>query len=168
MSATQPEPSGPIVDELDHARAQEYALLATLLSRSPDIRMLTALTSCAATQARSVLRRSEAGGPCGGAGREYFELFGGLGQGALLPMHHYLAGTLYGRPLARLREALQNLGIERAGALRRTMSRCARSWPDCPRKSRPWRRPAVLCNASRLDQTHVISRMSNRRHFMLV
>jgi TorA maturation chaperone TorD len=49
------------------------------------------------------------------AGREYFELFGGLGQGALLPYaSHYLAGTLYGRPLARLRETLQNLGIERA------------------------------------------------------
>jgi TorA maturation chaperone TorD len=49
------------------------------------------------------------------AGREFFELFAGLGQHGLLPYaSHYLAGTLYGRPLARLRETLQQLGIERA------------------------------------------------------
>jgi TorA maturation chaperone TorD len=33
----------------------------------------------------------------------------------LLPYaSHYLAGTLYGRPLARLRETLQPLGVEKA------------------------------------------------------
>ena len=31
------------VDDVDRARAQEYALLATLLSRSPDERMLGGL-----------------------------------------------------------------------------------------------------------------------------
>jgi TorA maturation chaperone TorD len=47
------------------------------------------------------------------AGREFFDLFTGLGQGELLPYaSHYLAGSLYGRPLARLREAFQRLGIE--------------------------------------------------------
>jgi len=46
--------------------------------------------------------------------REYFDLFAGLGQGALLPYaSHYLTGSLYGRPLARLRETFQHLGIER-------------------------------------------------------
>ena len=29
-----------VVDEIDHARAQEYALLAILLSRSPDAEMI--------------------------------------------------------------------------------------------------------------------------------
>jgi TorA maturation chaperone TorD len=42
-------------------------------------------------------------------------LFSGLGQDALLPYaSHYLAGSLYGRPLARLRETFQNFGIETA------------------------------------------------------
>jgi TorA maturation chaperone TorD len=36
----------------------------------------------------------------------------------LLPYaSHYLTGSLYGRPLVRLRQALQHLGIERAGHL---------------------------------------------------
>jgi TorA maturation chaperone TorD len=48
------------------------------------------------------------------AGREYFDLFAGLGKGLLLPYaSHYLAGSLYGRPLGRLRETLRQLGIER-------------------------------------------------------
>jgi TorA maturation chaperone TorD len=47
--------------------------------------------------------------------REYFDLFVGIGRGLLLPYaSHYLTGALYGRPLARLREALQHLGIEKA------------------------------------------------------
>ena len=42
-------------------------------------------------------------------------MFGGLGQSPLLPYaSHYLTGSLYGRPLARLREALRRLGIESA------------------------------------------------------
>src|ERR1700738_5125468 len=42
--AMQRNGTGRIVEELDHARAQEYALLATLLSRSPDAPMITGLT----------------------------------------------------------------------------------------------------------------------------
>jgi len=50
------------------------------------------------------------------AAREYFELFTGLGQNVLLPYaSHYLTGSLYGRPLAGLRETFQLLGIERTG-----------------------------------------------------
>jgi len=50
------------------------------------------------------------------AAREYFDLFAGLGQGALLPYaSHYLTGSLYGRPLARLRETFGHLGIARDG-----------------------------------------------------
>ena len=41
-------------------------------------------------------------------------MFAGLGKGALLPYaSHYRAETLYGRPLARLRETLQHLGIQK-------------------------------------------------------
>ncbi len=47
--------------------------------------------------------------------REYFELFIGLGRGELLPYaSYYLTGFLHERPLARLRDDLNALGIERA------------------------------------------------------
>jgi TorA maturation chaperone TorD len=49
------------------------------------------------------------------AQREYFDLFIGLGRGELLPYgSYYLTGFLHERPLARLRESLAQLGIERA------------------------------------------------------
>ncbi len=48
-------------------------------------------------------------------GREYFDLFVGVGRGELLPYaSYYLTGFLYERPLARLRADLKRLGIERA------------------------------------------------------
>jgi TorA maturation chaperone TorD len=44
---------------------------------------------------------------------EYFDLFDGLGRSRFLPYaSYYLTGSLYGRPLARLRQALRNLGLE--------------------------------------------------------
>jgi TorA maturation chaperone TorD len=108
------------VDEIDRARAREYALLATLLSRSPDAEMiarLTALTGDATPlgAAHAALGQAAARTDEARAGREFFDLFTGLGQGELLPYaSHYLAGSLYGRPLARLRETFQRLSIERA------------------------------------------------------
>ena len=49
------------------------------------------------------------------AEREYFNLFIGLGRGELLPYgSYYLTGFLHERPLARLRESLARLGVERA------------------------------------------------------
>ena len=52
--------------------------------------------------------------------REFFDLFIGLGRGELLPYgSYYLTGFLHERPLARLREDLAQLGIERVeGRLR--------------------------------------------------
>jgi TorA maturation chaperone TorD len=107
------------VDEIDRARAQEYALLAILLSRSPDaemIRRLALLTGDATPlgAAHAALGQAAARTDEARAGREFFDLFTGLGQGELLPYaSHYLTGSLYGRPLARLRETFQRLGIER-------------------------------------------------------
>jgi TorA maturation chaperone TorD len=108
------------IDEVDSARAREYALLATLLSHSPDAQLLSGLASlhvdtspiglahaALAEAARQATEESVA--------REYVALFGGLGGSALLPYaSHYLADTLYGRPLARVRETLQPLGVEKA------------------------------------------------------
>jgi TorA maturation chaperone TorD len=112
--------SGRIVDEIDRARAQEYALLATLLSRSPDaelMRRLALLRGDASPLGIAHAALGEAAGRANedSARREYFELFAGLGEGSLLPYaSHYLTGALYGRPLERLRETFQDLGIESA------------------------------------------------------
>ena len=109
-----------VVDEIDQARAQEYALLSVLLSRSPDIQMIrrVALLRGDASPlgiAHTALGQAASRATEESIGREYFNLFAGLGEGLLLPYaSHYLAGSLYGRPLGRLRETLQQLGIERA------------------------------------------------------
>jgi TorA maturation chaperone TorD len=108
-----------IVDEIDHARAQEYALLATLLSHSPDSRLLSRLAGLRGDVSPIGLAHAALGEAARRANAEdvaleYFALFAGLGQSQLLPYSsHYLNGSLYGRPLARLRETLQNLGIEK-------------------------------------------------------
>jgi TorA maturation chaperone TorD len=109
-----------VVDEIDHARAQEYALLAILLSRSPDMQMIGRLAllrgdSSLLGTAHTALGEAASRANVESASREYFDLFAGLGKGLLLPYaSHYLTGSLYGRPLGRLRETLQQLGIERA------------------------------------------------------
>jgi TorA maturation chaperone TorD len=108
------------VDEIDRARAQEYALLATLLSRSPDAQMIGRLALLRGDASPLGVAHNALGEAAGRAnednlGREYFGLFIGLGGGLLLPYaSHYLTGLLHGRPLARLRETLRHLGIEKA------------------------------------------------------
>ena len=110
-----------IVDEIDRARAQEYALLTTLLSRSPDAQLISRLALLDGNAspigvAHTALGEAATRTNEEDAGREYLDLFIGLGRGLLLPYSsHYLTGTLYGRPLARLRQTLQLLGIEKAG-----------------------------------------------------
>ena len=111
-----------VIDEIDQARAQEYALLATLLARSPDAGLLSRLASLRGDAspiglAHTALAKSAQRTSAENVSREYFALFAGLGKGALLPYaSHYLAETLYGRPLARLRETLQQLGVEKTPA----------------------------------------------------
>jgi TorA maturation chaperone TorD len=108
------------VDEINRARAQEYALLAILLSRSPDTEMIGRLASLTGDAtplgaAHAALGEAAARTDVTRAGREFFDLFTGLGAGELQPYaSHYLTGSLYGRPLSRLRETLRRLGIERA------------------------------------------------------
>ena len=107
------------IDELDRARAQEYALLATLLGRSPDADALRRLALLAGDNsplgaAHAALGAAAARVSHPTVSREYFDLFGGLGDKGLMPYaSFYLAGSLYGRPLERLRATLQDLGIER-------------------------------------------------------
>jgi TorA maturation chaperone TorD len=109
-----------LVDEVDQARAREYALLATLLARSPDARMIGRLSRLHGDAsplgvAHTALGEAAAEAHAEGVQREHFDLFVGLGRGGLLPYaSYYLTGSLYGRPLAELRETLRWLGIERA------------------------------------------------------
>jgi TorA maturation chaperone TorD len=107
------------VDETDRARAGEYALLAALLSHSPDADMIVRLVNLGgdATQlgaAHAALRCAAASMKPEQIEREYFDLFVGLGGGELFPYaSYYLTGYLHGRPLARLRETLKQIGLER-------------------------------------------------------
>jgi TorA maturation chaperone TorD len=108
-----------IVDEVDAARAQEYALLSTLLARSPDGDLLRRLSRLRGDQspmgmAHSAIAAAAARAKAEVVEREYFNLFVGLGRGELMPYaSYYLTGFLHERPLARLRGDLGRIGIER-------------------------------------------------------
>src|SRR5262249_8643285 len=105
-------------DAVDAVRAQEYALLATLLARAPDaalLRRVAILTGDATPLglAHAALAEAAAAHSADQIAREYFALFVGIGRGELLPYgSYYLTGFLHERPLARLRADLQGLGIE--------------------------------------------------------
>ena len=116
--------SGPIsaahqVDDIDHARAREYSLLAALLSRSPDAQMIEHLARLDGDTtplgiAHGVLSAAATSAKPERIEREYFDLFVGLGHGELFPYaSYYLTGYLYGRPLAQFRDTLKQMGIER-------------------------------------------------------
>ncbi len=107
------------IDEIDHARAREYSLLAALLSRSPDAQMIEHLVGLSGDATPLGAAHAALGAAAPGVDperieREYFDLFVGLGRGELFPYaSYYLTGYLYGRPLARVRETLKQLGLER-------------------------------------------------------
>jgi TorA maturation chaperone TorD len=113
-------PNGGDVEEVDAARAQEYTLLAALLSRAPDQALLDRLATLRGDAsplgvAHAALAEAASHATAERAEREYFDLFIGLGRGELLPYgSYYQSGFLHERPLARLREQLTRLGIERA------------------------------------------------------
>lgn len=123
-----------MVDEINHARAQEYALLATLLSRSPDMHLISRLACLRGDSSPIGMMHSVLGEAARHANeesvrREYFDLFVGLGGDSLLPYSsHYLSDALYGRPLAQVRETLRRLGIEKV-----------------PERSEPEDHAAILC-----------------------
>lgn len=107
------------VDEIDVARAQEYALLAALLMRAPDAALLKRLAGLRGDSsplgiAHIALAEAAGRATVEQVEREYFTLFIGVGRGELMPYgSYYLTGFLHERPLARLRDDLGKLGIER-------------------------------------------------------
>ncbi len=108
------------IDEVDLARAQEYALLATLLARAPDAAMLKRVAELRGDPSPLGLAHGELADAAAKADaakveREFFNLFIGIGRGELLPYgSYYLSGFLQERPLARLRDDLARIGIVRS------------------------------------------------------
>ena len=109
----------PSPDEIDLARAQEYALLSSLLLHSPDAAFLARLSLLPGDrselgQAHAALAQGASRTSAESVVREHFTLFSGLGRGELLPYaSYYLTGFVQGRPLADVRQTFARLGIER-------------------------------------------------------
>ena len=118
-SASQPAE----VDEIDRQRAAEYGLLALLLGKAPNADTLSrvAMLKGDATDlgfAHIELATAAADVSDQAVSREFFNLFIGVGRGEFVPYgSYYLTGFLHERPLARVREDLLRLGIERSDAV---------------------------------------------------
>ncbi len=108
----------------DVARAQLYRLIARLLSRPPgqdELELCRALEGDGSEIGVALRALAVAAGETSpdAVGREYHDLFIGLGRGELVPYgSYYLTGFLHEKPLARLRRTMAELGIERDPAVR--------------------------------------------------
>lgn len=111
------------LDEIDAARAQEYQLLALLLMKAPTAEVLSAIAglkgdSSPLGMAHIALAEAARTATVDAVQREHFSLFIGVGRGELMPYaSFYLTGFLHERPLARVREDLAALGIEREAGI---------------------------------------------------
>jgi TorA maturation chaperone TorD len=112
------------IDDVDLLRSHEYGLLAVLFGRVPTpdlLSRLAALQGDASPLGLAHIRLAEAAARMDpdAISREFFDLFVGVGRGELLPFaSYYLTGFLHERPLARVREDLARLGVERADSER--------------------------------------------------
>jgi TorA maturation chaperone TorD len=119
MAATAPENLVVLSDE-DRLRADMYALLGELLRKEPSddvIKTVAAFQgdgsdSGSASSVLATLASKLSGNEIRD---EYMRLFIGVGRGEILPFaSYYLTGFLNDKPLANLRNAMAELGIERA------------------------------------------------------
>lgn len=121
---TSKSPAKSEIDEIDQLRAAEYGLLSLLLGKAPDaetLKRVATLKGDASDLGVAHIELSVAASALDDAAvsKEFFDLFVGLGRGELLPYaSYYLTGFLHERPLARVREDFDRLGIERAGPSR--------------------------------------------------
>ena len=124
MALAESLPAGQVEDTAalepeEVLRAGMYRLLAGLLSAPPSLEHLAplAILSGDATglgQAIADLARRAAGADPAAIADEYQQLFIGLGRGEVIPFaSYYLTGFLQEKPLARLRQDMEKLGIER-------------------------------------------------------
>lgn len=104
-------------DDVDHLRALEYRLIASLFAKAPDaalLKRIAKLTGDATPMGMAHVSLAQAadGADAEKIQREFFHLFIGIGRGEFVPYGSwYLTGFLHDRPLARVREDLGNLGI---------------------------------------------------------
>jgi TorA maturation chaperone TorD len=111
------------IDDSDVACAREYSLLALLLARAPDAATLNRIAKLRGDAtpldlAHVALAQAADNTNAEKIELEFFNLFIGIGRGELLPYgSYYLTGFLNERPLARLREDLSALGVERPEGL---------------------------------------------------
>lgn len=112
------------IDEIDRLRAAEYDLLSLLLGKAPDAGTLAQVATLKGDASDLGMAHIELAAAAAemderAISREFFDLFIGLGRGEVLPYaSYYLTGFLHERPLARVREDFDLLGIERAGPSR--------------------------------------------------
>lgn len=107
--------------EQEQWRAQHYALLATLLSAAPTQDLLNNIAQVEISepdapmaQAWQSLRQAATDADASALKDEFHELFIGLTQGELVPYgSFYQTGFLNEKPLAKLRDDLNKLGLER-------------------------------------------------------
>jgi len=118
----QSSPAGEAIgrhDGIEQARATEYLLLANLFRRAPNARLLTELSSLrgdasALGMAHLALADAARAATPESVAAEFFSLFIGVGRGEVMPFgSYYMTGFLHDRPLARVREDMARLGIER-------------------------------------------------------
>lgn len=108
------------LDDVDLMRAHAYALLGSLLQRAPDADLLSRLAQLRGDASPLGLALTEIAAAAHeasteGVEREFFALFIGIGRGEIVPYaSFYLTGFLHERPLARLRDDLSRLSIDRA------------------------------------------------------
>jgi TorA maturation chaperone TorD len=101
-----------------------YRLLARFLSGPPtagDLRAAAALKGDGSALARTISAFAHLAGRAHPAivKEEYQELFFGLGRGELVPYgSYYLTGFLQEKPLAKLRQDMERLGIAREAEVR--------------------------------------------------
>lgn len=112
----------PIAPE-DRARADLYALVSRLFASAPDAAFLAALGGAPELPeppdaplpvAYNALLRASRAMDADAAAREYTDLYIGVGRSEVnLHASHWLTGFMMDKPLADLRTALAELGLER-------------------------------------------------------
>ncbi len=124
VNATElPAPANEDVDPITEARSREYLLLSALLVAPPKqvlLDQIGAIRGDVSTLGMAHIALAEAARKTteAQAGAEYFRLFVGVGRGELLPYaSFYRTGFLNERPLARVRQDLARLGVERAAGV---------------------------------------------------
>jgi TorA maturation chaperone TorD/DNA-binding transcriptional regulator YdaS (Cro superfamily) len=114
-----PTVRGSDIDEIDRQRAAEYGLLALLLGKAPNSDTLNRIAQLKGDASDLGIAHIELATAATDTGErainsEFFNLFIGVGRGDVLPYaSYYLTGFLHERPLARVRQDLDRIGVAR-------------------------------------------------------